>query len=143
MTNPKKQIEVGDLLNDGSVIWKVRSMLISDTSERKILLGVDCKKGQILGYKPGGFVLCDNMDFSTINGVVYAQKDGEQGQYVDAMSRGSANVSAADGASAYVGNDGAITYDRPTTSKCYVKCLGHVEQGLLIFEPDSLAIQIR
>ena len=133
------------VFTDGTVQWKIKNILSgSGINEREVKLaaGVSCKAGQLLGYRAGGFVLATNTDYSTLVGVVIAQDDGKAGGTVNAISRGSFAVSATDGAQAYVGTDGAIVYAQPTASQAYVKILGHVEGDKLIFEPDSLAIQL-
>ena len=131
------------VFTDGTVQWKIRNILGgSDANEREIKVAVACKAGQILGYKAGGFVLATNTDYNTLIGIVIALEDGAAGSTINAMSRGSFSVTATDGAQAYVGTDGTIVYTQPSASNSYVKILGHVEDSKLIFEPDSLAVQL-
>ena len=111
--------------------------------ERTINLadGVSCARGTLLGYKAGGFVPCNNRDFTTLANVVLALENSQDGK-VRVLEQGSFVTDMPDGAIAYVGTDGALRSTPPNTSGDFIKVVGVVEQNILHFHPDSLAIQL-
>lgn len=116
----------------------------SQVTEKTVALatGVTCKKGTLLGYKAGGYVLADNKDATTLTGVALAMEGSSNGS-VKVLLRGDYAVDGlADGSSVYVGTSGAMTTTVPTTSGQYIKCVGVVHGNILDFAPSEIAVQI-
>lgn len=118
----------------------VRQLQIERTV--KLAEGVECGRGTLLGYKAGGFVKTNNRDYTTLQDVVIALESSHNGK-VRVLQQGQFAVnSLPDGATIYVGEDGAYRSTPPNTSGDYIKVVGTIEEDVLQFHPDSIAIQL-
>lgn len=104
--------------------------------------GVNCKRGTLLGYKAGGYVLADNTDYTSLQGLVLALGEPTDNK-VHVLARGSyATNEFDDGKTCFVGTNGAVVTAYPNVSGNYVKVIGFMEGNTLQFQPDSIAIQL-
>ena len=107
-----------------------------------VAAGVNCKRGTLLGYKAGGYVLADNTDYTSLQGLVLALGEPTDNK-VHVLARGSyATNEFDDGKTCFVGTDGAVVTAYPNVSGNYVKVIGFMEGNTLQFQPDSIAIQL-
>lgn len=107
-----------------------------------VATGVNCKRGTLLGYKAGGYVLADNTDYTSLQGLVLALGEPMDNK-VHVLAMGSyATNDFDDGKTCFVGTDGAVVTAYPNVSGNYVKVIGFMEGNTLHFQPDSIAIQL-
>lgn len=112
--------------------------------ERTVSLkdGLEVTRGTVLGYKSGGFIKADYNDYSTLQDMVLALEDSKNGK-VRVLERGQYAVSdLTDGATVFLGADGAYRTTIPNESGNFVKILGTVEGNVIQWRPDTLAIQL-
>lgn len=112
--------------------------------ERQVKLadGLEVTRGTVLGYKAGGFVKADLNDYTTLQDVVIALSDSKNGK-VQVLEQGEFAINdIPDGMTVFVGADGAYRGTIPNVSGNFIKVLGTVEDDVLIFHPDTLAIQL-
>lgn len=112
--------------------------------ERTVSLkdGLEVTRGTVLGYKSGGFIKADYNDYSTLQDMVLALEDSKNGK-VRVLERGQYAVSElTDGATVFLGADGAYRTTIPNESGNFVKILGTVEGNVIQWRPDTLAIQL-
>lgn len=107
-----------------------------------VAAGVNCKRGTLLGYKAGGYVLADNTDYTSLQGLVLALGEPTDNK-VHVLARGAyATNEFDDGRTCFVGTNGAVVTAYPNVSGNYVKVIGFMEGNTLQFQPDSIAIQL-
>jgi hypothetical protein len=107
-----------------------------------VAAGVNCKRGTLLGYKAGGYVLADNTDYTSLQGLVLALGEPTDNK-VHVLARGAyATNEFDDGKTCFVGTNGAVVTAYPNVSGNYVKVIGFMEGNTLQFQPDSIAIQL-
>lgn len=107
-----------------------------------VAAGVNCKRGTLLGYKAGGYVLADNTDYTSMQGLVLALGEPTDNK-VHVLARGAyATNEFDDGRTCFVGTNGAVVTAYPNVSGNYVKVIGFMEGNTLQFQPDSIAIQL-
>lgn len=112
--------------------------------ERTVSLkdGLEVTRGTVLGYKSGGFIKADYNDYSTLQDLVLALEDSKNGK-VRVLERGQYAVSdLTDGATVFLGADGAYRTTIPNELGNFVKILGTVEGNVIQWRPDTLAIQL-
>lgn len=112
--------------------------------ERQVKLadGLEVTRGTVLGYKAGGFVKADLNDYTTLQDVVIALSDSKNGK-VQVLEQGEFAINdVPDGNTLFVGADGAYRDSIPNVSGNFIKVLGTVEDDVLMFHPDTLAIQL-
>lgn len=104
--------------------------------------GLEVTRGTVLGYKQGGYVKADLNDYTTLQDLVLALSDSRNGK-VNALERGQFAVNELpDGATVFVGADGAYRTTMPNQSGNFVKILGTVEGNVLQWKPDTLAVEL-
>ena len=107
-----------------------------------VAVGVNCKRGTLLGYKAGGYVLADNTNYTSLQGLVLALGEPTDNK-VHVLARGAyATNEFDDGKTCFVGTNGAVVTAYPNVSGNYVKVIGFMEGNTLQFQPDSIAIQL-
>ena len=107
-----------------------------------VAAGVHCRRGMLLGYKAGGYVLANNADYTSLQGLVLALGEPVNNK-VHVLARGAyATNEYADGSTCFVGSNGAIATAYPNVSGNYVKVIGFMEGNNLQFQPDSIAVQL-
>ena len=107
-----------------------------------VAAGVNCKRGTLLGYKAGGYVLADNTDYMSLQGLVLSLGEPTDNK-VHVLARGAyATNEFDDGKTCFVGTNGAVVTAYPNVSGNYVKVIGFMEGNTLQFQPDSIAIQL-
>ena len=118
----------------------VRQLQIERTV--KLANGVECSRGTLLGYKAGGYVLADNTDYTSLQGLVLALGEPTDNK-VHVLARGAYSTNEFDdGKTCFVGTNGAVVTAYPNVSGNYVKVIGFMEGNTLQFQPDSIAIQL-
>lgn len=112
--------------------------------ERTVTLadGLTVTRGTLLGYKAGGFVKATCKDYTTLQDVVIAMQDSADGKVLVLAQGQYAVDDMTDGANVYVGVDGALQSLPPNQSGDFVKLVGNIEDNILYYHPDSLAIQL-
>ena len=126
-------------------VSEVTENLKSLQLERTVQLqdGLEVTRGTILGYKSGGFVKADLNDYTTLQNVVIATSNSTSDNKVTVLERGQFAVTELeDGATVFVGADGAYRTSIPNESGNFIKVLGTVEDDVIQFHPDTLAIQL-
>lgn len=104
--------------------------------------GLEVPRGTVLGYKTGGFVKADLNDYTTLQDLVISLGASSNGK-VRVLERGQYAVNELpDGATVFVGADGAFRTTMPNESGNFVKIVGTIEGDVLQWRPDSLAIQL-
>lgn len=104
--------------------------------------GVTCSRGELLGYKKGGFVKADMNDYTTLGDLVITLAASSNGK-VKVLQQGQYAINdIEDGRTVYVGEAGAYRSTPPNQSGNYIKVVGMVEGDVLHFAPDTLAIQL-
>lgn len=104
--------------------------------------GLEVTRGTVLGYKTGGFVKADLNDYTTLQDLVLTLGASSNGK-VRVLERGQYAVNELpDGATVFVGADGAFRTTMPNESGNFIKIVGTIEGNILQWRPDSLAIQL-
>lgn len=104
--------------------------------------GLRVTRGTVLGYKQGGYVRADMNDYTTLQDLVLALSDSNEGK-VNALERGQFAINdLPDGATVFVGTDGQFRTTMPNESGNFIKILGTVEGNVLQWKPDTLAVQL-
>lgn len=106
--------------------------------------GVSCERGDILGYKKGGYVKATNTDYTTLADLVLALQSSNSNKKINVLVQGKYTVTdtLTDGNMVYVGEDGKYITSPPNTSGRFVKNIGIVKSDAIIFHPDTLAIKL-
>ena len=130
--------------NGTFMVSEVTKEQASTQIERTVKLadGVTCTRGMLLGYKAGGFVLADNTDYSTLKDLVLALSTPTDGKVL-VLSMGQYGTNDfADGKTCFVGTKGMVVGSPPISSGSFIKIVGSMEGDILMFNPDSIAIQL-
>ena len=101
----------------------------------KMRSGVTCKKGDILSYTAGGYILASNNDINKTDNIVIATSDSNSSGDVE-VSQATTVVTtdtSHDGKTVYLGVNGKYVFDAPTAKNTIIKQVGFFEKNKLIF----------
>lgn len=117
---------------------KVKNLMAATSGANhigKMKSGVTCKKGDILSYTAGGYILASNNDINKADNIVVATSDSNSSGDVD-VSQAITVVTtdtSHDGQTVYLGVNGKYTFDAPTAKNTIIKQIGFFEKNKFVF----------
>lgn len=139
--NPQTLAQIAQMQSDLNTL-KSDATIGTGLHDSKMRSGVTCKKGDILSYSAGGFVLADNSSATTSTNIAMAYTDSDiTGNVKTVRLEAIATADTKhDGETVYLGEKGKTTFTPPTARKTVVKPLGFMQKNTFMFNAFETAV---